>query len=463
MSGYPSKEKREWLVVLLSALLTFIFTILVALMMIDAWELEGRVWETAIWITVDQGYDIDLVVVVPAGLVTGWVLLFLFDKSKKIQSVIVPAFAVLFAIVLWYRGLWFGSTVDWSNYWLFFVLSLGAGIVMGGFIDYLNHRRREFPRAGWLLYVSIAVASITALIQLGVAGELRLLDGGLYTFSTGGLIISLAVFVEYENDRDVTIVASSEKPRSTIVGGLCKTIREENRNHRFEGEGAEKMIRALTSLEQEDKGVLPDISGIVKFRYKDTNSLISRWVSVTAEGLDTRYVNQQMDVGKPTHTGSFMERYPGTDLIRRSFLMFFPPILQDVFKRSGQGSLAERMDNSDMVLLTVSFPELSSEDPDDAVSIETVEKILRRYSGTKKPETVLVVTEAGKGLDRYEETEGERPMLNEGLFEDYIRMEMLDEYHSTRIVTVSSDMNTNLAQGGLRWEEMSTLLDIMGG
>ena len=463
MSGNASKEKREWLVVLVSAASTLIFTIIVALMMIDAWEVEGFVWETAARITVDQGYSIDLVVVVPAGFVTGWVLLFLFDKSKKIQSVVVPAFAVVFAAVLWSRGLWFGSTVDWSSHWLFFVLSLTAGFVTGGLIEYLNNRRREFPRAGWLLYISVVVASVTALIQMGVAGELGIVNGGLYTLSTGGLILSLAVFVEHENDRNITIVASNEKPRTTLVGGLCKTIREEDRNYRFEGEGAEKMIRALTTLEQEDSDVLPDMSGIVKFRYKDTMSLISRWVSVTAEGLDTRYVNQQMEVGKSTQTDSFIGQYSGVGLIKKPFSMFLPPILRDILDSDDQGPLAERMDSSDMVLVTVSFPELCSDDPEDTESVETVEKILRRYSGTDKPEAVLVVTEAEKGLDRYEETEGERPMLNEGLFEDYIRMEMFDEYHSVKIVTVSSDMNMNLAQGGLRWEEMSTLLDIMGG
>jgi hypothetical protein len=460
MSGNSSGEKREWFIVWSSAVLTFIFTALVALMMIEAWEIDGFVWKTALWATVDRGYAIDLVVVVPAGLVTGWILLFIFDESKKIQSVTVPAFAAVFALVIWSNDLWFGSTVDWSAHWQFFVVSFIAGLVTGGFVEYLNHRRREFPRAGWLLYVSVVLASLIGLVQMGVAGRLGFLNGGMYALSTAGLIFTLAVFVEYENDRSVTVVASSEKPRATLVGGLCKVIRDEDRNHRFKGEGAKKMIRALTTLEQEDADVLPDMSGVIEFRYKDSTSLISRWVSVTAEGVDTEYVDQQMDMEKPTQSGSLVGQ---VSLVKKPFVMLLPPMFQKVLRNGEEGSLAERMDRSDMVLVTVSFPELDSDDPEDLESVRTVEKILRRYHNADRPETVIVVTEAEKGLDKYEETEGTRPMLNEGMLEDYIQMEMLDDYHSTEIVTVSSEMNMNLAQGGLRWEEMSGLLDKMSG
>ena len=463
MSGNSSNGKHEWLVVLSSALSTSVFTIVVALMMIDAWEAEGFVWETAVSITVERGTPIDLVVVVPAGLIAGWILLFLFDKSKKIQSIIVPAFAVVFIGVIWFRNLWFGSTVDWAVYWMFFVLSLLVGFVTGGLIGYLNHRRREFPRAGWFLYVSVAVASITALVQVAVVGGLGHLKGAVYTVSTAGLIFSLSVFVEYENERNVTIVASSEKSRTTVVGGLCKAIRDENRNYRFRGEGAQKMIRALTTLGEDDPDILPDMSGEIKFRYKDTTSLISRWVSVTAEGVDTRYVCQQMGLDRSARTGSPPEKGTTADFVKKPFLMFLPPIARKMLNGHEPGSLAERMDGSDMVILTVSFPELDSDDPEDTESVETVERILRRYSSVNQPETTLVVTEAEKGLDRYEERDGKRPMLNEGVFEDFIRMEMLNEYHSTKIVSVSSDMNMNLAEGSLRWEEMSRLLDLMSG
>jgi len=359
MSGADADERREWAVVALSAALILALTPVVVSMMVEAWETDGFVWQTAASLTVDRGYDIGLVVALPAGLALGWILLFVLDESKKVQAVIVPAFAVVFAGVVWSRGLWFGDTVDWSANAVPLAVSFVAGVVTGGGAGYLSHGRRRFERAGWLLYLAVTAAAVTALVQLAVEGELGLVEGVADGGATAALLFVLSVFVEYENERDVSIVATSEKPRATVVGGLCKTIRDENLNHKFRGEGAEKMIRALSSLGQKDEEMLPDLGGTVEFRYKDTTGLISRWVSVTAEGIDARYIERQMELsGEPrVNEGVLGRALAGASKPLRALA---PPLLRG--RRGRSGSLAERLDGSDFVLVTVSFSELVSDD-----------------------------------------------------------------------------------------------------
>lgn len=458
MSG--ADEKREWAVVAVSAVLILALTPIVVSMMIAAWETDGFVWETATSLTIDQGYDIGLVVAVPAGLAVGWILLFALDESKKIQAVIVPAFAVIFAAVVWSKGLWFGDTVDWSANTVPFVLSFVAGLVTGGGAEYLNHRRRTFKRSGWLLYLSVTAAAVVSLVQLAVEGQLGVVNGMVDGGSTVGLLVVLSVFVEYENERDVSIVATSKKPRATIVGGLCQTIRDENLNHKFRGEGAEEMIRALSTLEQDDVEMLPDLEGTVGFRYKDTTSLISRWVSVTAEGVDARYIQRQMELdGDPETQRTVLAK--ATSVASKPLRTLVPPILRGRGTRSG--SLADRLDGSDVVLVSVSFSELVSEDDIDRRSVETVNKILHRYSGSG-PQTVLAVTEAEKALERYKEQRGKRPLMNEneGL-EDYIQTELLEGYPGTEVVSVSVEKNMDLAEGDLSWKDMMILLEKISG
>lgn len=460
MSGGDVDEKREWAVVALSAVLILALTPIVVSMMIEAWETDGFVWETAASLTIDRGYDIGLVVAVPAGLALGWILLFALDEAKRVQAVIVPAFAVIFAAVIWSRGLWFGDTVDWSVNAVPFVVSFAAGLVSGGGAEYLNHGRRTFKRAGWLLYLSVTAAAAVALVQLAVEGELGSVSGVADGGSTVALLFVLSVFIEYENERNISIVATTEKPRATVVGGLCRTIRDEDLNHKFRGEGAEKMIRALSSLEQEDEGMLPDLEGTVEFRYKDKTSLISKWVSVTAEGIDARYIERQMDLsGEPKAQKSLPKK--AVSVASKPLKTLIPPLFQGRGGRSG--TLADRLDGSDVVLVTVSFSELVSDEETDRRSVETVNKILRRYSESS-PETVLAVTEAEKAVERYKEERGEKPLLNDdGKVEDYIQMEVLDGYLGADIVSVSVEKNMNLAGGTLSWKDMSILLERMSG
>ncbi|MCX2819415.1 hypothetical protein EGH25_08635 [Haladaptatus sp. F3-133] len=458
MSGSDGDEKREWAVVALSAILILVLTPVVVSMMIEAWETDGFVWETAASLTIDRGYDIGLVVAVPAGLALGWILLFALDESKKVQAVVVPAFAVIFAGVVWSRGLWFGDTVDWSANGVPFVASFATGLVTGGGAEYLNHRRRSFKRAGWLLYLSVTTGTAVALVQLAVEGGMGVTEGVVNAGSTVALLVVLSVFVEYENERSISVLATSEKPRATVVGGLCKTVRDENLNHKFRGEGAEKMVRALSTLEN-DGEMLPDLEGTVSFRYKDTTSLISRWVSVTAEGVDARYVQRQMDLN--TEQGSRNRTVEGAvSVASKPLRSLVPPFVRGGSRRTG--SLADRLDGSDLVLVTVSFPELVSDDEIDQRSVETVKDILRRYSESG-PETVLAVTEAEKALERYENEMGGRPLLNDGKLEDYIRMEVLGGYLGADIVSVSVEKNTNLGDGSLSWEDMRILLGRMSG
>ena len=161
-----------------------------------------------------------------------------------------------------------------------------------------------------------------------------------------------------------------------------------------------------------------------------------------------------------------LDREPLTDktlgktasLVLKPLRTLAPPFLRG--RRGRSGSLADRLDGSDVVLVTVSFSELISDDKIDQRSVETVKKILRRYANSG-PETVLAVTEAEKALERYKEDRGEKPLLNDGKVEDYVQMEVLDGYFGAEIVSVSVEKNMELAGGDLSWRDMNILLDRM--
>lgn len=454
-------EKREWAFVVVSAVLILALTPSVVSIMIEAWEVEGFVWQTAVDLTSNRGYNIDLVVSVPSGLALGWIFLFALDESKKIQSVIIPIFGAVFAVFIWSEGLWFGETVDWSKNILPFLVAFLVGITTGGGTNYITQRRRRFERSGWLLYISVAATSIVAIIQLGIVGELSPSEAIIDSVATASLLFVLSVFIEYENIRDISVIATREEPRATVVGGLCKTIRDENLNHSFQGEGAEKMIRALSSLNDKDS-ILPDLSGEIEFRYKDRSSLISKWVSVKAESVDVRYIKRQMNLeGKPkTEKDNIVSKALGLGI--KPIRVLIPPRFRSYITKGRSGDLASRLDTSDMIVVTVSFPELVSEEVDDRQSVEAIEKILERYS-ENGPEVLLTVTEAEIALEQYREKRGETPLLNEGKLEDYIRMEAFDDYYKTDIVSVSTEKNMELGDGTLSWQEMNILLDRMSG
>ena len=146
----------------------------VAVILVTAWPLSGMVmaaWETegAVYTLVHSvfratGWNINLVVVVPAGVVLGWLLLFGLDQSKRIQAGILAVAAVPFAAALWARGVWF---VPWLSLSPFLLLGLLVGLLSGSIDKILfGLRRREFPLAVRALYVTTLAALVVGFVDL---------------------------------------------------------------------------------------------------------------------------------------------------------------------------------------------------------------------------------------------------------------------------------------------------------
>jgi hypothetical protein len=453
-------EIRE---VALAALVAVLGTLPVANLMIGAWEVEGFIYNTARWLTVEQGLRLNLVVVVPVGFFSVLLIMIILDETKRIQRILIPLMMLFFAGILWWFDLWFetvGGPAGFVKYPVSLFLSLFVGVLLG-VVDYIRHNGRlEFPIAGWVIYASFLFGVIAALIQLGIAGEIGILWGVGYLISGYIFLLSLAILVQHEDRKEVVIVASSEEPRTVLVGGLCNKIKKMGVKSKLR-EGASKMIFATAELmgDSLDPSLAPD--SVIEFRYiyGDTSFFDrSRWISVRSENYELSYIKRNV---KFSRRGSPETKKVNTLL--RLVMKPFEAIVPDSINISttGRRSIQETLDSADMIVVAISMSELTEESSD--ADVETVQNIVNRYKNSVSPEIMIVVTEAEKAKKMYEEKNPEKSViLTDDELKRYISQEFLDirkrYYRDIIMVSMEREIDGSLDRNE-RWGSMGVILE----
>jgi len=365
-------------------------------MVISAWETEGAVYTLVHSVFRATGWDINLVVVVPAGVVLGWLLLFGFDQSKRIQAGILAVAAVPFAAALWARGVWF---VPWLSLSPFLLLGLLVGLLSGSIDKILfGLRRREFPLAVRALYVTTLAALVVGFVDLQTTTSVPLTQtavqaGSILVF--GGLFSG---FVQYTDRQDILVVTPSghRDSETVLLCGLYDSAKTAFDTYIVSG-GTE-LNEARAQLTHD--GDVDPLSSTVEFRFKPSGPL-DRWTSVTADGYDvqTLYsdeIDRALDRLRPSSSAF--------ETLRRWLSANLPVV-------GGGRDLTRRLETADLVLLVVplSDPSLSralaGEDLEDATAPGYLERYYELCAAAGGDSNVLVVaTDADRATERYART-----------------------------------------------------------
>jgi hypothetical protein len=401
-------ETDSILKVSLLAVVVFATAYHISKMMSASWEYgvsEDIVFDIVVGVlSIEQSLAYTYIVVVPVGLCFGLLLLFILDKSKKIQAPLVALFVLIFVastILLEYR--WTSETgVDWFLRFPLprpaFILGLVFGFLLGeGYKPVIAKvhpayresidSTKEFPRAAILLLAIGTFSTLVSFFDLHIGlinanSATTRLDLGVVTVVLDGIyqnylfanylpdillnftisiifIVSLGMFVEYENSREVILIGERKELIDSLLTGLYDVSEE------YEGEGISRQGRLKNeSLKLENDWTTPEFSEDdfskegVMFKYKYP-SLFSRWI----------IVNPQKDtIDDLTHDGitelkSKVEERSGLKRIKKYLLkpvlLLIPSRILSAFPDIHRTELVSRIDNSDVVVLIFSLSSYS--------------------------------------------------------------------------------------------------------
>jgi hypothetical protein len=430
MRGSQDSRMKEIAVVLISSLAVLFSTVFVVDMLGRAWDAEGFFRRLSMTIGEALGGDVDVVIVASAGILIAWIVLFAIDESMRVQRLVIAAFSVLFAVEIVRSGRW-TDLVNWSSNLSWLVAGLLFGLTTGGFLSYLFTNRRRFPRTGKLIYLTVIGAVVVGYSQLLIAGTAS--TGTVDALSSLTLIYSLAVYIKYDDRKNVVVVASNEETRTVVLGGVFQYVRD-----RHEGvplQGGRLLNNALTEIEGKYE-IQTQITKPIEFRYKYGTGLISRWISVSAENYRLSDVNRRVidRVNRKIGGSSDLVRWLyrrlvlPVDLLRPDFLSV---------STSRVARMSQKISEADVVVVPLSVSDMNENTNTDVIS--ELNEICKRSASTK---LVVVATDAEEAVEMRDEDYGVRPMFGDSKHKKYISIDLLGCQTCT-VVPVSTAEETD--------------------
>lgn len=337
-------------------------------LLISAWDTQGLVYTTIHQITRTYSINIDLFVVVPVGVLLGWLLLFSLDDTKRIQAIILLASTAPFLMVLWSHDVW-SVYVSWVELSPFVALGVIVGVITGA-IDKILYgiRYREFPLAAQALFLTTTFSLIIGFLDLTLSSSPRTSQLVIYSTSILVFIGLFGSFIQYTNQRDVLVISPSgyRDSEAVLVTGLYDLAKSEYQTH--VSEGGKELTEARANLVQ--NGEADPLETSIIFRFKPPG-LFSRWSTIKTDGYDLQnlyddefnQVEQSLTPPKSV-LGQFKSRIQN----------IVPVIL-------GSSTLAGRLKTADLIIMIVplSDPQIQQPLENDRLAESSPPDYLERY------------------------------------------------------------------------------------
>lgn len=273
-SGRMTGRKWRSIGALVAAALTIALTISpVTRILTSAWD-SGGVSHELIWVLVIVAdRHIDEAVVFPAGFVAGVLFLFLLDRYKRIQALLIVLVGVTgFLTTLDRFDRWF-ETVAWTTNIDVFVIGIVLGILAGIKGGSRRNGHLYFPMSSRLLYGIISWVVVFSFFELHVdyQGPLHVTDGTIEIvgLSYGGLVLdgittnaiisflflfTLGFFVRYTNTKNVVVIAPSTVAKADTLGAIYSHVRDRYEGRALAG-GRELNLAANAKNKRELSGI----------------------------------------------------------------------------------------------------------------------------------------------------------------------------------------------------------------
>lgn len=284
---------RRRLALVVMGILVSVLALRISQLLDLAWTSRGVGFEFVVMVT---NGNFDSMVVGPAGLLTGWILLFMLDRTKRLQKVFVGLAVVVFVVWNVMVGDRWVEHVAWGDRWLLWILMFVVAVAVAVVPQTRSGRRQwEYPFAASGLFLFAATLCIVGFFDVywfaadrasaeaasvgGLApGTLSavLIDGVVVL----GFISLLGKFMMYNDVRTVAFVNSSEDAAMATLVGLFHHVEGE-----YRGRGPDCLKDGFIPLEA---GETPSPNlcgpGRIEFTYLPSG-VFPQWVTVAADPI----------------------------------------------------------------------------------------------------------------------------------------------------------------------------------
>lgn len=447
--GLSGRRGRELRLALVGLVFVAAVTSRVALAMNAAWRADGVGRAVALG-AVEVLPLVNEAVLLPAGLVGTWLLLFGLDRSKRLQTPLAVLGAVAFVIVVVVRQEQWLDVVVLGRDWPALALGVVLGLVTGALPQVGDGRRsREFPTAARGLFAAVLLLGVVSLLDLYALGETVTVDGGVLPApgTTPGTVVDLlavGVFVAvvgwlvlYTDSREVAIVACDGTDAAAVLAALHDETDPAYDGTLTAGDGT-AVLDAQGALRG---GQQPDpIDGRVELSFLPPRRF-SRWVTVGAEQHDPA----EIDVER---LGPAVDTPRPADLLGRLVPGRLRRRLQPNAVRA-----ATKLRRADQVLFVVSADAFDVDESTDPGTFGPPDSLTacRELSGRfgRETERVAVLLGAERALRLYEADTGvAEGRLDDDAFRDWARNDLL-ELHGTTLVPLQNESEQTALLGNV--------------
>lgn len=415
----PDSKRREVAVTIGSFIVLLATTIPVTRMLGRGWDVQGFTYTFVHSLVDAAGVDIDVAVIIPAGIAFTWLIMFSLDTTKRVQALLTWVIAVpLFLGALYLQGKWF-STVSWIERGYWFIPAVLIGGAVGSYSRVIESRYKLFPMAARGLYGLTAIATVALFIDLLINGTVELPSTVLYLVASVSFLFVLNQFTQYKDDREVTLVSSDPAVETDVLAGLFGTAR-----NRFDGISLvnPESLNSAISVENEF------VDTPVGFQYRHPD----RWIFAPLITVHTRgFRLSDIDDNKDEIIRRIQSESNATVRIRRFLkrhcLSMFPK-----FVRSGVVNVTDRyptpterlltlMSERDVIMLAASYDELRDEEGNPTDIAAQFAQICRWYRGPTGTEVLVTITNGEHAVEDYKNEEMKSTVLGSQEVRDFVR------------------------------------------
>lgn len=408
-----SKDAFELATVVVSFVLLALSTRPIVTAADRVWTEEGLIYGLTSILGAPFGGNLDVPVLLVCGLLAGWLLLFCLDGTKRVQALFVlVGVGVPLGLFVDQTGRLAEAVVrtPWAA-----AVGLAAGLLSGAATSSRFYgvkrppdlspleklRWIQFPAAGGAFrYGMTAVAAVVVVDYATTAGGV--LDRLLVTGAGVVLVGALSVFMRYDQRRTTVVVsppdfAGEYKYQPYVVGGLYEAVELERHGYPIEGDGELVAARTPSRLadlqERFDSSVAfgfvsSMVRGLPVVPNDIADRLFLRTVIIESEGWTTDQIGA---VARDPGSAVLPDAAAPVVSRARHHLRRFVPVAVRRALQGTHGSVLDRLESADTVLLVGPTPGSDAEAPDGA---DTLAALCERFGDRAGTDVVLATTEA---------------------------------------------------------------------
>jgi len=404
----PSNQTRKEIAVVVTAFISLAVTIpAVAGAASTVWANGGLLRTLSGAVAGIAGVTLDFPVVILGGLLAGWFALFLFDGTKRVQAALVLVVALVALLpTLGDLGRVIGAI---QRELLTFGVAVLLGVLTGGITSrvygvkiphQLSIRERlrwiQFPTASRAFFYTVAVLVLLAVVQY-IQYAASIVDTVVTLLAGAVAVFALSVFMTYEYQKSVVTITAENDRRAEpyVFGGLFAHAETEREG--FPIEGNHLLRQAATAA---DESALPDGFGApVSFGFL-AGDVTERTAKVTTEGFSTRDVNRnRLENRLRERNGGAAGVKQLLRWLRHHLVLILPAVVRDAISYR-EGSVLNRLDHADTVLLLTRTPGAGEDAPEGA---DLYGLLTELYGDDPSTDVVIATSEAREPADAFDE------------------------------------------------------------